>query len=45
MEQHPEHAQDILRQRRDQLRRNMVLTTHGIKRLAEAHSEDTQHVS
>jgi hypothetical protein len=45
MEQHPEHAQDILRQRRDQLRHNMVLTTHGIKRLAESSSEDMPHVS
>ena len=45
MVQDPEHAQEILRHRREQLRRNMELTTQGIKRLAEAHSEDTQHVS
>jgi len=45
MVQDPAHAQEILRHRREQLRRNMELTTQGIKRLAEAHSEDTQHVS
>jgi hypothetical protein len=40
MAQHPEQAQQILTRRRDQLRRNMELTTHGIKQLAESHSED-----
>jgi nitroreductase/uncharacterized protein YndB with AHSA1/START domain len=40
MQQHPEQAQQILTRRRDHLRRNMELTTHGIKRLAESHSED-----
>ena len=38
MVQDPEHAQEILRQRREQLRRNMERTTQGIKRLAEAPS-------
>jgi hypothetical protein len=36
MVQDPEHAQEILSQRREQLRRNMERTTQGIKRLAEA---------
>ena len=40
MAQHPEQAQQILTRRRDQLRRNMELTTYGIKQLAESHSED-----
>jgi nitroreductase/uncharacterized protein YndB with AHSA1/START domain len=40
MAQHPEHAQQILTRRRDQLRRNMERTTHGIKQLAESHSEN-----
>src|SRR6266699_4807654 len=40
MEQHPEQAQQMLTRRRDQLRRNMERTTHGIKQLAESHSED-----
>jgi nitroreductase len=39
MAQHPEHAQQILARRRDQLRRNMERTTHGIKQLAESHAE------
>ena len=38
MGQHPEHAQQILARRREQLRRNMELTTQGIKRLAESES-------
>jgi len=38
MAQDPEHAEEILRQRREQLRGNMELTTQGIKWLAEAHS-------
>ena len=41
MTQHPEQAQQILTRRRDQLRRNMERTTHGIKQLAESHSEDS----
>ena len=36
MEQQPDQARQILARRRDQLRRNMELTTQGIKRLAEA---------
>ena len=40
MAQQPEQAQQILTQRRDQLRRNMERTTQGIKQLAEAPSED-----
>jgi hypothetical protein len=36
MVQDPEHAQEILSQRREQLRRNMERTIQGIKRLAEA---------
>jgi nitroreductase/uncharacterized protein YndB with AHSA1/START domain len=36
MEQHPEQAQRILAHRREQLRRNLELTTQGIKRLAES---------
>ena len=35
MEEDPGQAQEILARRRDQLRRNMELTTQGIKRLAE----------
>jgi hypothetical protein len=38
MGQDPEHAQEILAQRREQLRRNMERTTQGIKQLAEAPS-------
>ena len=38
MVQDPEHAQEILGQRREQLRRNMERTTQGIKRLVEAPS-------
>jgi len=40
MQQHPEQAQQILTRRRDQLRRNMERTTHGIKQLAESPGED-----
>jgi nitroreductase/uncharacterized protein YndB with AHSA1/START domain len=40
MQQHPEQAQQILTRRRDQLRRNMERTTHGIKQLAESHGEE-----
>jgi hypothetical protein len=36
MEQQPDQARQILARRRDQLRRNMELTTQGIKRLAES---------
>jgi hypothetical protein len=38
MEQDPAQAQQILTRRRDQLRRNMERTTHGIKQLAESHN-------
>ena len=40
MAQQPEQAQQILTRRRDQLRRNMERTTHGIKQLAESHAEE-----
>jgi nitroreductase/uncharacterized protein YndB with AHSA1/START domain len=40
MAQQPEQAQQILTRRRDQLRRNMERTTHGIKQLAELHTEE-----
>ena len=40
MQQHPEQAQQMLTRRRDQLRHNMELTTHGIKQLAESQGED-----
>jgi len=40
MTQQPEQAQQILTRRRDQLRRNMERTTHGIKQLAELHTEE-----
>ncbi len=38
MEENPEDAEEILARRREQLRRNMELTTEGIKSLAEAGS-------
>lgn len=38
MEQDPDQAQQILARRREHLRRNMELTIHGIKRLAESPS-------
>ena len=38
MEENPEDAEEILARRREQLRRNMELTTQGIKSLAEVGS-------